>query len=161
MKFKNSLYMLIPYYRVVYGIKNLNFNWMRPLSTIPIKNIQLFSNKESFITNNNLPTCINCKHYTPSKYYSFDSTMSKCNKFGTRNIITNEISHDFCDFVRNDENKCGKIGHYFEKEKDIHNKIRKHWISNISYRLYFPLIITYFIIIIVFALSDYTTTRVW
>jgi len=90
-------------------------------------------NSEKIIKNINIPSCRNCIHYKPS-YYSTDFTApyNKCDKFGDKNIITNKISYDYVDICRNDENKCGHEGKFFEPEKNIELKIFTHQIiSNI------------------------------
>jgi len=86
-------------------------------------------NSEKIIKNINIPSCRNCIHYKPS-YYTTDFTESynKCDHFGNKNIITNEISYDFAETCRNDENKCGNEGKYFEQEKNIELKIFTHQI---------------------------------
>ena len=86
-------------------------------------------NSEQIIKNINIPSCRNCVHYKPS-YYTTDFTASynKCNKFGNKNVITNEITTEFADMCRRDENKCGNIGKYFEQEKNIELKIVTHQI---------------------------------
>jgi len=52
--------------------------------------------------------------------------LNECNKFGSKNIITDEILHDYADDCRRDENKCGEKGIYFEQEPNINIKILKH-----------------------------------
>ena len=86
-------------------------------------------NSEQIIKNINIPSCRNCVYYKPS-YYTTDFTASynKCNKFGNKNVITNEITTEFADMCRRDENKCGNIGKYFEQEKNIELKIVTHQI---------------------------------
>ena len=88
-----------------------------------------FVNSERLIKNINIPSCKNCIHYKPS-YYSSDFTASynKCNKFGKKDIITDKITYDFADSCRQDENKCGHEGKYFELEKNIELKIIIHQI---------------------------------
>ena len=87
----------------------------------------IFVNSEKIIKNINIPACKNCIHYKPSYFTTdFTETFNKCDKFGNKNIITNEISYDFADMCRNDENKCGYEGKYFEQEKNIKLKIFTH-----------------------------------
>ena len=86
-------------------------------------------NSKKIIRNVNIPSCRNCIHYKPS-YYTTDFTESynKCDIFGNKDIITNKISYDFAETCRNDENKCGNKGKYFEQEKNIELKIFTHQI---------------------------------
>jgi hypothetical protein len=99
---------------------------------------------EKIIKNINISSCRNCIHYKPFQYSSdFTSRSSKCEKFGEKDIITNEITYDYADSCRKDSSKCGHEGKYFEKEKNINLKILKHSIvSN-----YLTYLLTSFIII--------------
>jgi hypothetical protein len=107
----------------------------------------IFVNSEKIIKNINIPACKNCIHYKPSYFTTdFTETFNKCNKFGNKNIITNEISYDFADMCRNDENKCGYEGKYFEQEKNIKLKIFTHQIiSRIPNILFLTIIVLYYI----------------
>ena len=88
-----------------------------------------FVHCEKFIKNININSCRNCIYYIPSNN-NFDSDLGKCEKFGDKNIITNEIKYDFAEFCRNDEEKCGGKGKYFEEEKNINLKIYKYKLMN-------------------------------
>jgi hypothetical protein len=81
---------------------------------------------EKIIKNAHLPACRNCIHYQPNAYNDFTSSLNKCNKFGTKDIITDEIIYDYADSSRNDDSKCGKEGKYFEAEPNINMKILKY-----------------------------------
>jgi hypothetical protein len=84
---------------------------------------------EQIIKNINVPSCRNCVYYKPPYYGDFTSSLSKCNKFGTKYIITDKISYtDFADMSRQDEKQCGKEGKYFELEKNLQFKIVMHQI---------------------------------
>ena len=87
-------------------------------------------NSEKIIKNINIPSCRNCIYYKPPYYSSdFSASYSKCDKFGTKDIITNKISYDdFADSCRRNEDKCGNEGKYFELEKNIELKIFTHQI---------------------------------
>jgi len=86
-------------------------------------------NSEQIIKNINVPSCRNCVHFKPPYYGDFTSSLSKCNKFGTKDIITNKISYnDFADMARSNEDKCGKEGKYFKLEKNVEFKILIHQI---------------------------------
>ena len=85
--------------------------------------------KESnaIIKNINTPSCKNCIYYQPCVTSDdFTSSLNKCKKFGSKDIITDEIKYDFADFCRKDENKCGIEGKYFIEEKNLNLKILKH-----------------------------------
>lgn len=84
------------------------------------------------IKNLNTPSCKNCVHFIPSYMNDFTYSLNKCNKFGSKDIITDEISYDFASSCRNDENKCGYEGKYFIQEKNINFKIFIHNLINKS-----------------------------
>jgi hypothetical protein len=107
-------------------------------------------NSEKIIKNTNIPSCRNCVHYKPS-YYSTDFTASynKCNKFGDKNIVTDEIIFDYADLCRKNEKKCGIEGKYFLLEKNIDFKIINHQIiSSLPNVFFVSSIILFFIVII-------------
>ena len=78
----------------------------------------------SIIKNGHFPSCKNCIHYRPSIFSNdYTSSFSKCANFGNKDILTDNISYDFADLCRNDKDKCGLEGKYFEKDKNIYTKI--------------------------------------
>ena len=92
-----------------------------------------YVNCNQLIRNANIPSCKSCVHFRPDTFnIDFTSTLSKCNNFGYKNIITDEITYDYADSCRNDETKCGKEGRYFEEEENLNFKIVKHSIISIS-----------------------------
>ena len=99
-------------------------------------------NCNKIIQNVNIPACRNCIHYIPPIYSEFDSTFGKCGNYGNKNIITNEITYDFANSCRNDENKCGIKGKDFEEEENIQMKIIVHKLTlSTPYVLLFSLAI--------------------
>jgi hypothetical protein len=78
------------------------------------------------IKNINVPSCRNCIYYKPPYYSDYSSSVGKCNKFGTKDVITDKIVYDFADMSRTNENKCGNEGKYFELEKFVEFKIFMH-----------------------------------
>jgi hypothetical protein len=101
-----------------------------------------FSTKgEKIIKNAYVPACRNCVYYKPSTSYSdFTDSLNRCEKFGEKNIVTNEIRYDFANSCRTDESKCGLEGKYFEEEPNISLKIAKHYLQN---RLPYGLVIAF------------------
>ena len=79
-----------------------------------------FIKSEKFIKNIDIPSCRNCIHYKPNY---FRESLSRCDKFGKKDIITDEISYDFADICRQDESQCGKEAKYFEEESYPNMKI--------------------------------------
>ena len=94
-------------------------------------------NSNKIIKNLDIPSCRNCKYFKPSIYNNdFTSSISKCEKFGNKDIINNKITYDYVDECRNNELKCGINGKYYEEEKNIDLKILKfNIISNLPYLL--------------------------
>jgi len=86
-----------------------------------------FIKNKNIVKNIDIPSCKSCIHYKPSLYDSdFTSTTSRCEKFGEKNMITEQIVLDFADFCRRDETKCGKEGKYYFEEPNLNLKIFKH-----------------------------------
>jgi hypothetical protein len=81
----------------------------------------VFGTKNKFIENGNVPKCKDCIYLDKNNlvvdndiYY-----LSTCKKFGKANLVSGEIKHDYADFCRKDELKCGVEGKYFvSKFKD-------------------------------------------
>ena len=89
------------------------------------------------IKNIDIPSCRNCIHYNPPFYSDFTSSISQCNYFGTKDINTDTISYDYADICRNDENKCGIEGKYFEENTNMELRILLHYIvKNTPFALY-------------------------
>jgi len=81
------------------------------------------------IRNFDYPSCKNCIFYKPSGLNNdFLSTFNKCKQFGTKNVVTDEITYNYADMCRIDENLCGKSGKYYVKEPRIALKRLKHTI---------------------------------
>ena len=106
----------------------------------------MFINSQKIIKNIHLPSCKNCIHYKPSLLHEFTSPFSKCENFGVKDIITDEITYDYADSCRADETRCGKDGTYFQPEKKRNMKILKHKILNNSPLIVFFISIVYQII---------------
>jgi hypothetical protein len=94
-------------------------------------------NSDKIIKNINLPSCKNCIYYKPDILHNdFTSTYNKCEKFGEKDIITDEITYNYADSCRSNENMCGNEGKYFEEEKNIKFKIAKYKIiTNLPFSL--------------------------
>lgn len=80
-----------------------------------------FANSEKFIKNIIMNPCKNCVYFKQHSILPF----SQCEKFGEKNIISNEIIYDYADTSRKHESKCGIEGKYFEKDKDLNLKLKK------------------------------------
>ena len=88
---------------------------------------------DKIIKNLYVNSCRNCIHFLPSIYSTdFTSSLNKCNKFGTKNIVSGKIIQEYADICRSDTTKCDYEGKYFEEEKNITFKHLNHkLISNI------------------------------
>ena len=85
-------------------------------------------NTSRLIKNIHFPSCKNCVFYKPNSGSEFTSSLSKCEMFGEKNVVTDEIVHDYADSCRRDESKCGKEGNYFEEETNVKGKKFRHQI---------------------------------
>ena len=101
----------------------MKFSWILALPLI---------RGEQIIKNINVPACRNCMYYKPSAYNDFTSTLNKCEKFGTKDIVTDEIHYDFADYCRKQEDKCGNEGKHFTLEENLPSKMIAHFIAKNS-----------------------------
>ena len=81
---------------------------------------------DKIIKNINSPSCRSCIYYKPNYFKDFNYIYNKCEKFGEKDIITDEITYRFASLCRSDETKCGYDGKYFIKEENINVKILQH-----------------------------------
>lgn len=85
----------------------------RSICTSPINHI-------SIIKYIDYPICIDCIHFIKYNVTEFDCNpydkeikMSKCNKFGTKNIISGKIDYDSTFSCRYNSDKCSLTGKFF------------------------------------------------
>ena len=73
------------------------------------------------IKNINLPECRNCKHFIAKKCDSQDSNykieVGRCSLFGTKNVVTGIIEHDYATTCRIFAHECGKYANYYEPKE--------------------------------------------
>lgn len=88
----------------------------------------LFSSISSaeYIKNLNKPSCKTCIHFKPSSSSKYESSISRCELFGIKDIITDEITYDYASSCRSDESKCGDNGLYHIKDNNFEIKKLKH-----------------------------------
>jgi hypothetical protein len=100
---------------------------------------------EKIIKNINIPTCRNCIHYNPNPAFEYTSSFSKCDNFGEKNIVTDEIKYDYVDSCRRDESKCGNEGKYFLEDPNLNMKIFRFTLKK-NTNIYILIILMSFII---------------
>lgn len=105
----------------------------------------LIVNQARHIENINIPSCRNCVHYKPYFLNDYSSDLSKCEAFGKKNILTDEIKYDYADLCRKNKDKCGLEGKHFEEEPNVDLKIFKHQIIK-NAPLYIYLLLFYLLI---------------
>ena len=88
------------------------------------------ANGDKIIRNMNKKSCKDCIYFTPGL---FSYGLEKCEKFGTKNIITNEITYEFAESCRNDENKCGEYANFFEPENEAIKLIKFNIFTSTPY----------------------------
>ena len=98
------------------------------------------------IRNFEFPPCKNCVFYRLNGFDNeFTSSLNKCEKFGTMNIVTGKITHDYADSCRSDENRCGKSGKYHVKEPRMALKRLKHTIFR-PVSIFYGILVLYLVI---------------
>ena len=93
------------------------FSWFRLLYSSAI----ITSFKNSFIKNAELPVCKECIHFRPHGANEFEYSLGKCSKFGSKDVVSGEITYEFADLCRTYDNKCGKNGTYFESTDSVNS----------------------------------------
>jgi hypothetical protein len=102
---------------------------------------------EKIIKNINIPACRNCIHYKPNPLFQYISSHSKCDNFGEKDIITDEINYDYVDSCRRDETKCGNEGKHFLEDPNLNMKVFKFTLKK-NTNIYILIILMSFIIYI-------------
>ena len=88
------------------------------------------TNGEKIIRNMNIKACKDCIYFKPD---FLSSGLEKCEKFGTKNIISNKITYEYADSCRSDENKCGEYGKFFEEENEVVKMIKYNIFTSTPY----------------------------
>jgi hypothetical protein len=72
----------------------------------------------------NEPICTGCIHFIsynktdPYDFYENDDR-GKCARFGTKNLVTGDIQHEYARVCRNDAKRCGVRGAYYRGWDEI------------------------------------------
>ena len=90
------------------------------------------SKNDQIIKNIHLPSCKNCRFFKPYNTFGgeFTSSLAKCEKFGEKNLFTDEITYNYASSCRISESMCGESGTYFEPEPNLNLKIVKHKVTS-------------------------------
>ena len=102
-------------------------NYLKYLFLLFVVNSEKIIKNINTIKDINYPSCRKCVYYKPSSFSNdYGSSISTCEKFGEKNIITGKITYNYVDSSRNNELKCGTEGKYFEEERNLNIKIFTH-----------------------------------
>lgn len=81
-------------------------------------------NDKIFIKNIDLPICIKCIHFIKFKnnndyedYPIKNIHLSKCSKFGVKNLLSGEIEYETAIRVRYDKSMCSETAIHFSENK--------------------------------------------
>jgi hypothetical protein len=83
-----------------------------------------------FITDVHKRSCSECVFYVIPKWSN--GYVSRCTKFGKKDVITGKIDFDMAELCRLNKNKCGEHGRYFEQYTGIHQWIKNFGLVNID-----------------------------
>ena len=64
-----------------------------------------------FIEYSNVPSCVNCRFFI----HTTDLCFAKCAKFGTKNMVSGVVNHNFASICRDSSNLCREDGRYYEE----------------------------------------------
>jgi hypothetical protein len=68
--------------------------------------------KIQFIKNAKVPVCLDCAYFIQGK-------ISKCGKFGEKDVVTGKVTYASAENSRLIENMCSRKGIYFENKHSI------------------------------------------
>ena len=71
---------------------------------------------KQFIKNAKMPVCKQCSFFIPHTVAKHKYDLGLCKKFGEKNILSGEIKYFLASVNRNDTNRCGLSGIYYEKQ---------------------------------------------
>ena len=122
-----------------------------------ISSIKMDSSPNNVKTALATPRCANCIHYIPSlSSMNYTSELSKCNLF-YKNPCTNTndksasiVLHEYADFCRADETKCGEKGVFFLEERFLTYKVLLHAIISC-----FPVFLLFSSLVLLISITDY------
>jgi len=71
-----------------------------------------------------IPLCKNCVHYIPPPHGPFDSSLAKCKKIGTVDVVSGKTEYSYAKSVR--EFACGEHGTLYKPEPRMFLKRVRH-----------------------------------
>jgi hypothetical protein len=75
----------------------------------------MVTSPKQFIKYSKMPVCKQCSFFVPHTITKHKHELGLCKKFGEKNILSGEIKYFLASTNRNDTNRCGLSGTYFEK----------------------------------------------
>lgn len=76
---------------------------------------------KQFIKYSKMPVCKQCSFFVPHTASKHKYDLGLCKKFGEKNILSGEIKYFLASVNRNDTNRCGLSGTYYEKHYEKNN----------------------------------------
>jgi hypothetical protein len=70
---------------------------------------------KQFIKNAKVPICKQCSFFLPHTIAKHKYDLGVCKKFGEKNVLSGEIKYYLASINRQDTNRCGLNGTYYEK----------------------------------------------
>jgi hypothetical protein len=70
---------------------------------------------KQFIKYSKMPICKQCSFFIAHAISKHKYELGRCKKFGEKNILSGEIKYFLASTNRNDTNRCGLLGTYYEK----------------------------------------------
>ena len=82
--------------------------------------LSIKNNNKPFIKYIDYPSCINCIHFIQHNHieyeyqpYDKDMSLSKCNKFGFKDVVSGKIKYELTRNCRHSNSMCELSGKYF------------------------------------------------
>lgn len=60
------------------------------------------------------PICKTCIYFLPNEHVIQNDEFSRCKLFGKKNIVTGEITYNYADMCRMDNDECNITGKYHQ-----------------------------------------------
>ena len=90
------------------------------LASTTLASTTLANLPKQFIKNAKMPVCKQCSFFVLHTVAKHKYDLGLCKKFGEKNILSGEIKYFLASANRNDTNRCGLSGIYYEKYYEKH-----------------------------------------